>query len=173
RGWRITSINGNTDITTTNANFIVQNVFQSNSTNFTFQKPDSSIVTITLNASSYQEHPVILDSVYTSGSKKIGYFSFNSFLGDTTEIYNEFDRIFNRFVSENVNDVIIDLRYNGGGYVSVAQKLVDYLAPLSADGGLMMTQKYNDKYAQYNETTNIHKLGQLNLNRVFFIESKS
>src|SRR5207237_6073111 len=34
RGWRITSINGNTDITTTNANFIVQNVFQSNSTNF-------------------------------------------------------------------------------------------------------------------------------------------
>ncbi|HEU0064045.1 MAG TPA: S41 family peptidase, partial [Flavisolibacter sp.] len=138
RGWRITAINGNNNLTTTNADFIIQNVFQSSSTSFTFQKPDNSSVTINLTAATYQEHPVILDSVYTAGSKKIGYFSFNSFLGDTTEIYNEFSRVFNKFAAANVNDVVVDLRYNGGGYVSVSQKLADYLVPVSGNGGLMM-----------------------------------
>jgi C-terminal processing protease CtpA/Prc len=173
RGWRITAINGNNNLTTTNADFIIQNVFQSSSTSFTFQKPDNSSVTINLTAATYQEHPVILDSVYTAGSKKIGYFSFNSFLGDTTEIYNEFSRVFNKFAAANVNDVVVDLRYNGGGYVSVSQKLADYLVPVSGNGGLMMTQSYNDKYTQYNQSDNFHKLGSLNLNRVFFIVSKS
>jgi carboxyl-terminal processing protease len=175
RGWRITKINGSTSITTSDAdiNLIVKNVFQSNSTSFTFQKPDGTTTNITLNAATYQEHPVILDSVYTVANKKVGYFAFNSFLGDTTEIYNNFQKIFNRFSQQSVQDVIIDLRYNGGGYVDVSEKLADYLGNASADGNLMMTQKYNDKYTRYNTSTTFHKLGLVNLNRVFFIVSNS
>jgi hypothetical protein len=172
RGWRITGINDNTDITTANASFIIQNIYQSKTATVTFQKPDSSVISLNLVSASYQEHPVILDSVYSVNAKTIGYLSFNSFLGDTTEIYNQFARVFNKFNAANVNDVIVDLRYNGGGYVNVAQKLVDYLAPSSASGGLMMTQKYNDKYTQYNESTSIQKAGSLNLGRIFFIVSQ-
>lgn len=173
RGWRITAINGNSNITTANADFIVQNIYQSNNASVTFQKPDNSVVTVSLTASVYKEHPVVVDSVYAIGAKKIGYFSFNSFLGDTTEIYNEFARVFNRFASANVNDVIVDLRYNGGGYVSVQEKLADWLAPLSANGQLMMKQQFNDKYTEYNSIDNFHKMGSLNLNRIFFIVSNS
>jgi len=173
RGWRITKINGNDNINTSNVNFVVQNVFESNSTSFTFQKPDNSTVTITLNAASYQENPIVLDSVYTIDTKKIGYFVFNSFLGDTSAIYNDFARIFNRFAQAGVGDVVIDLRYNGGGYVSMAERLGNYLAPSAANGNLMMKQQYNNKYSQYNRETNFRKQGSLNLNRIFFIVSSS
>ena len=173
RGWRITAVNGNTNMTKDNADFIVQSVYQSSSVSITFEKPDNSSVTLNLNAGNYREHPVILDSVYTINSKKIGYFAFNSFLGDTTEIYNEFSRVFNNFTSSSVNDVIVDLRYNGGGYVSVQEKLANWLAPSAASGGLMMKQQFNDKYTEYNSEDKFSKLGGLNLSRIFFIVSSS
>lgn len=173
RGWRITAINGNTDITTANTSFIVQNIYQASSASITFQKPDNSTSVISLSAATYKEGPVILDSIYTINAKKIGYFAFNSFLGDTTEIYSEFAKVFNGFAAANISDVIIDLRYNGGGYVTMSQKLANWLAPASANGQVMMKQQFNDKYTQYNEQENFLKLGSLNLNRIFFIVSNS
>jgi hypothetical protein len=173
RGWRITKINGSTNITTGNAEFIVNAIFYSTNGTFTFQKPDGSSVDVTLAAATYQEHPIYLDTVYTAGTKKLGYMVFNSFLGDTTQVYSEFQRIFNRFNSEGVTDVAVDLRYNGGGYVSVQQKLANYLAPASVNGGIMMSQVFNDKYASWNETDNFSKLGPLNITRVFFIVSNN
>lgn len=173
RGWRITGINGNTSITTANADFVSQNVFDAGSSSFTFMKPDGSTVNIALNAGTYQEHPVYLDSVYADGTRKTGYIVFNSFLGDTLEINNEFERIFSTFSRENVSDIVIDLRYNGGGYVHVQEKLANYLVNGSANGNVMMNQEFNDKYKTLNNSTRYKKLGALNLNRVFFIVSKS
>lgn len=174
RGWRIVALNGDNNIATDDAtiNKIIAAVFNSTQTKFTFQKPDGSLVDITLNAASYQTHPVMVDSVYTISSKKIGYLVFNSFLGDQTQISNEFNRVFTRFTTYGVTDVVVDLRYNGGGYVSLAEKLTNYLAPSSATG-LMMTQKYNDKNSQYNTSTNFNKAGSLNLPQVIFIVSSS
>lgn len=169
RGWRITKIAGSSNIATNNADFIVQHVYQSTSTDFTFQKPDGSSVNLTLKAATYQESPVVLDSVYTANNKKVGYFVFNSFLGDTTAVLSDFARVFNRFSTEGVQDVIVDLRYNGGGYVGLAETLANYLAPQSANGDVMMTQKFNNLYARYNSTERFRKKGSLNLNRVFFI----
>lgn len=168
RGWRITGINGNTNITTANADFISQHVFEAASSSFAFMKPDGSPVNITLNAGTYQEHPVYLDSVYTNGTQKTGYIIFNSFLGDTLEINNEFQRIFSRFSRENVSDIVVDLRYNGGGYVQA-----NYLVNGTANGNVMMNQEFNDKYKTFNNTTRYKKLGSVNLSRVFFIVSKS
>ena len=173
RGWKITKINNSTNITTTNANFIIDAVYNSSSSSFSFQKPDGSNVDINLTAAAYQEHPVFLDSIYTAGTKKVGYLVFNSFLGDTTEIKNEFQRVFSKFAAQNVDEVAVDLRYNGGGYVDLSQKLADYLVSSTGNGQLMMKEQFNDKYTQYNETSNFQKLGSLNLSRVFFIVSSS
>jgi carboxyl-terminal processing protease len=173
RGWRILKINGSDNITTGNANFIVQNVYHSGNTSFTFQKPDGSIMNVSLEAATYKDDPIILDSVYAVNGKNIGYFAFGSFLGDTTDMYNNFNRIANRFTTEGVQEVVVDLRYNGGGYVSAAEMLANYLAPSSANGGVMMTQKFNQKYTSYNSTDLFRKKGSLNLNRIFFIVSNS
>lgn len=173
RGWRIKAINGNSNMSTGNVDFIVENVFYSNGSTFDLEKPDGSTVTVSLTSATYEENPIYLDTVYVAGANRTGYFVFNSFLGDTTEVYNNFQRIFNRFAAENVNDVIVDLRYNGGGYVSVQDKLANYLVNNSANGGIMMKQIFNDLYASWNESTNFTKLGTLNLPRVFFIVSKA
>jgi hypothetical protein len=171
RGWRITKINNNTNMTTSNADFIVNAVWGSAASSFTFEKPDGTSVDVNLTAGSYVEDPVYMDTVYTIGTKKVGYFVFNSFLGDTTQIYSDFNKLFNRFAAEDVSDVIVDLRYNGGGYVSVQQKLANYLVPSAGNGDVMMKQEFNNKYSIYNETYEFNKIGNLNLNRIFFIVS--
>src|SRR5690348_16822333 len=142
RGWRITKINGNSQIDTsaTTIDRIVNAVFYSTNTSFTFKKPDGSSVDISLTAATYQSHPIFADSVYTVNGKNIGYLALNSFLGDTTELYNQFNSIFNNFQQQNVNEVIVDLRYNGGGYVSVAEKLADYLVPTAGNNQVMYKQ---------------------------------
>ena len=169
RGWQITKINSNSNMNTSNASFIIKNIYESTSTSVTFKKPDGSTETISLTAAHYSEKPVYLDSVYTIGSKKIGYLVFNSFLGDEKKVSSEFDRVFSNFSKQNVNDVVIDLRYNGGGYVSIQEKLANYLVNNAGNGGVMMKQMYNDANSQYNETTNFKKAGSLNLSRVYFI----
>jgi len=171
RGWQITKVNNNSNISTANVDFLVGAIFNSSSSSFTFKKPDGSTVDIDLNAQAYKSNPIFLDTVYNTGDKHVGYIVLNSFLGDTAQIYSSFDRIFNRFQTAGVNEVIVDLRYNGGGYVSVQQKLANYLANVGANGNVMMKQEYNDKYMQYNETTEFGKLGTLNLSRIFFIVS--
>lgn len=173
RGWRITKINGSTNITTGNADFIVKGVWESANSTFTFQKPDGNSVDVSLAAATYREKPLYLDTVYSVNNTKVGYLVFNSFMGDTTNTYNEFERTFSRFASSGVTDVIVDLRYNGGGYVTVQEKLANYLVTPSASGNVMMKQQFNDKYTQYNSTTNFRKLGSLNPSRLFFIVSGS
>jgi hypothetical protein len=95
-------------------------------------------------------------------------------LGDTTQIYHSFSDIFSNFAAQQVSDVILDLRYNGGGYVTMQEKLANYLVPQEANGSIMMKQEFNDKYAaEFNSTDYFRKLGSLNLSRVFVIVSKS
>ena len=171
RGWKITKLNGNSNITNSNANFIIEQVYNSTNTTFTFQKPDGTSSDIPLTAAGYQENPLYLDTVYSAGGKNVGYFVFNSFLGDTTQIYNEFQRIFNRFAQAGAGDVIVDLRYNGGGYVSVQNKLANYLVNSSATGGVMMKQEFNEQNKAFNSTTNFSKLGSFAPSRIFFIVS--
>src|SRR5690606_2667681 len=173
RGWKIIAINGNTNITTANADAIVEAIYYSPNVGLKLQKPDGTTTDINLAAASYQEHPVALDTVYTVGAKKVGYLVYNSFLGDSSETVSEFQRVFNRFGSQNVGDVIVDLRYNGGGYVAYQRELANYLVKSSANGNLMMKQEYNNKYSNFNSSVNFAKKGSLNLPRIFFIVSNN
>lgn len=176
RGWRITAINGNSSIiNTTEAgiNFILQNLYYSNAATVTFLKPDGTEETISLNAAQYQSNPIVLDSIYETAGLKVGYLSFQSFLGDTGQIFNEFRRVFDNFSVNNVEEVIIDLRYNGGGYISIQDELANYLVPSSKNNTVMMKQEYNNKYSDFNSTTLFSKTGNLNLSRVFFIVTEN
>lgn len=173
RGWRITKINGNTNITTGNADFIVDAVYLSSTVSLTFQKPDGNSVDLNFTEASYQSKSIYGDYVFDLGASKVGYLVYNSFLGDSATTIDGFAATFNRFSSESVNDVIVDLRYNGGGYVSYQQALANYLVPASGNGGLMMKQEFNDKYSQYNSSVNFSKKGNLNLSRLFVIVSNN
>lgn len=169
RGWRIVQINTSTNINTSNSTFIVDNIYNAASVTLTLQKPDGSSVTTTLSQAHYATKPVYLDTVYTVNSRKIGYLVFNSFLGNVDLLYGNLQRVISHFTSENVEDVIIDLRYNGGGYVSVQERLANYLVNPAASGNVMMKQVYNANNTGSNTTTKFNKMGALNMSRIYFI----
>jgi hypothetical protein len=77
RGWQIVKINNNVNIdasSNTSIDYIIQNVFSSTNTTFTFKLPDGSTKEIALTANTYQEHPIFLDTVYNNvGGKNVGY----------------------------------------------------------------------------------------------------
>jgi hypothetical protein len=173
RSWHIKQINGSANINATNANDIIRAVYQSTTSTFLFERPNATDTSITLKAASYREHPLLFDTVYNNGGNKTGYFVFNSFLGDTNEIKDEFARIFEKFNTQQVQDVVVDLRYNGGGYVSVQNLLANYLVPASGDHGVMLKEEFNDRYASFNVTQHFNKKGPLNLNRLFFIVTQN
>jgi carboxyl-terminal processing protease len=173
RGWKIVSFNGSSNITTANSSAIVDAVYYSASSSFTFLKPDGTTVSVNLAAGHYTEKPVYLDTVYRVQGKTIGYLVLNSFLGNTSQIGAEFQRVFSKFSGAGVTDVVVDLRYNGGGYVSLAEQLGNYLIKSSANGSLMMTQTYNAANSQNNQVTNFRKAGSVNLTDVYFIVGRS
>ena len=174
RSWQIKSINNKSNLTPNDEDLIINAVYLSNSATFTFGRPAGADTTITLTAGTYLESPIYVDSVYQTGPTKTGYMVLNSFLGDTTKIKNEFQRIFTRFQTEGVQDVVVDLRYNGGGYVRLQDELANYLVPTGNNGQIMEDMRFNDKLGpQFNRTTRFQKKGSLNINRLFVIVTQN
>lgn len=137
KGWQITSINGNTSIAydgsdvggnSANINRVVNAVYYSSSTAFIFKKPDGTSVTKTIAAATYSIDPVTFDSVYTFGARKVGYLVFSSFI-DISKIKTKLDTKFANFATQGVTDLVIDLRYNGGGSVGTAEYMSNLIAP--------------------------------------------
>lgn len=87
-----------------------------------------------------------LDSVYTIGSKKIGYMVYLQY-----EEKSDLFPAFNLFRQKGVDELILDLRYNPGGYVSTAAFLCGLIVNQSALGKVFQTQEYNDIQGQINQ----------------------
>ncbi len=141
RGCQITAINGDPNLSYdgangANVNKVVNAVYYAPQAAFTFKKPDGTSMTVTLSRTNYQLNPILFDSVYQVGSKKVGYFVFNTFSSvfnnsGPTFTKQELDRVFNKFEAQNISSLIVDLRYNGGGSVQTAEYLDSLIAPSS------------------------------------------
>ena len=172
RGWRITKINGSTNITTSNSQYIIDNIYKAVSADVTFTKPDGSSVDLNLQAAHYADKPVYLDTVYNSANGNIGYLVYNSFLGNIDQTAAEYARVFNKFASAGITNLIVDLRYNGGGYVNLQEQLANYLITSQAQGSIMMKQIYNSNHSNENSTVLFNKSGSLQLTKIYFIVSR-
>lgn len=137
---------------------------------------------VTLNASrAVTDTPFLKDSIYTFGSKRIGYLMYNHFASGSDEYdYNDTSynlhlrQLFERFKSRDVNEFVLDLRYNGGGMVTCAQLLASLLVRESDLGDPLCIMEYNDKNSDKNETLPLLKTtevmaGNLNLRRLFVL----
>ena len=93
---------------------------------------DGALQPLSLTVTRYEENPVLLDSIYEIDGKTIAYLVFNFFSrdkGDDSYAYlQELNAIFGKYKQANVDEVILDLRYNGGGQVSVAISLASMIS---------------------------------------------
>ncbi|MDN5288426.1 MAG: hypothetical protein JWR38_4700 [Mucilaginibacter sp.] len=202
RSDQIIGVNGQTDnnIYITNSNdpfndpaykFVTGAVNNGSAITLQIRKTNGDTKTITINTKSYTVNPVIYTNTYAlKGGRTAGYMVFNSFIG-LSNIQARLDSVFNVFSSKNVTDLIIDLRYNGGGDVETSIYLTNLIAPSNVSGSVMNTTYWtanmqNDKYpilqkklgpfsTGYFKSTNpaqiekFAKKGSVSATRVFFL----
>ena len=79
--------------------------------------------------------------------KKVGYLHYTSFTLDSCEDLSD---LFREFKSEGIDDLVLDLRYNGGGYLITEKVLASMLAPVAAveAGSVFYREVYNEKMAK-------------------------
>lgn len=81
-----------------------------------------------------------LDSIYLVNGRRIGYVIYDAFEANTDVI-----QIAIKFKNKGIDDLILDLRYNLGGYVATAEYLASEIIPQEALGKVYQKQRYNDK----------------------------
>ena len=88
--------------------------------------------------------PVLFEKVFDCGGKKVGYLYFNDFNSDKSGA--RLIEVAKKFKQEGVTELVLDLRYNGGGYVIIEELLLSLLAPEVNvnNGDLYQTAIYND-----------------------------
>ncbi len=107
------------------------------------RKSDASTLGISMEKALITINTVLHQEILSNGVENVGYLVFNSFLSTSL---NELDDAFDLFSSNGVNKLILDLRYNGGGSVAVANVLASYLQAVTmSNQDLFGRLVYNDK----------------------------
>jgi len=106
-------------------------------------KPDGTTFNTNLQKVKYVSNPILKKSIFSFGSKTVGYITYARFssLNDSQAALSS---AFNEFATAGVTDLIVDLRYNGGGYVATSEYLSNLIAPTALNGKVMYTEHYND-----------------------------
>jgi len=114
-----------------------------NGTNLVLEvvKANGSTATYNITKAVFKSSPIYKSKIFTSGAHKIGYVAYARF-SNAANSETELTNIFNDFASKGVTGLILDFRYNGGGYVSTAEHLINLIAPSTASG-VMYTEYYN------------------------------
>ncbi|MDO5105290.1 S41 family peptidase [Capnocytophaga sp.] len=98
-------------------------------------------VSVTVTKSEITENPIFIHKVITKGEHKIGYLMYNSFVANFDKALNE---AFGEFKNQGVTDLVLDLRYNGGGRISSAVYLASMITG-QFGGQLFAKERWNDK----------------------------
>jgi len=170
RGWIIKSVNG---VTVTPTSF-TSSAFGKDAAGVTntivFEDLTGTEHSITVSKKLITMNTVLTSKVLQLNNKKIGYLAFESFLSPSV---TELNTAFAMFKSQQINDLIVDLRYNGGGSVDVADSMASSIAGDIANGNVFVYFNFNNRYAYQNSSSDFgnSKYG-FGLNRVFFITSE-
>ena len=155
---------------------------------FVFQDQGSTTQrTVTLTAASVVPTPVQNAQALPAPNAGTGYLLFNDHIA-TAE--SELVDAINVLKAANVTDLVLDLRYNGGGYLDIASELAYMIAgPTNTSGKFFERETFNDRNpfntTTADDTVDFHSTAQgyslaqgtalptLGLNRVFVLTSAS
>ena len=144
RGMVFSGIN-NTQITVLNYRDLLTNSasvnYMLNLADFSAGDPVLNGTEINLSKEQLQENPIAITKIFNEGSKKIGYLLYNQF---ASSFDGELNASFGYFKENNITDLIIDLRYNGGGSVRTATYLASMINGTNT-GKLFSQEIWNEK----------------------------
>jgi C-terminal processing protease CtpA/Prc len=88
-------------------------------------------------------------AVLDNGGARVGYIFFRNFVVPSTAALNT---AFDQLLADGVTDLVLDLRYNGGGRVDVAQHLGSLIGGQDTAGEVFVKFRHNDKNTAQDET---------------------
>lgn len=103
---------------------------------FTF---NGEILEFTVDDINGPKSSVLLDSIYTVDNHRIGYLCYLEYKG-IGDLYKPIQK----FADNQITDLILDLRYNPGGYVNTCQYLCNCIVPVSGYGNIFQQCSYNN-----------------------------
>jgi hypothetical protein len=142
RGDRILKVNGNT-ISSSSGSYVDAALAGARaSVTLNVKKLSGTTADVTLTQKDYTTTPVFKHTILTAGTQKVGYVAVSRFSAiDGFRLALE--NVFSSFASAGVTALVVDLRYNGGGYTNAAEHLVNLIAPSSLDGKVMYVEYFN------------------------------
>ncbi len=122
----------------------------------------------------YSENPILQSNTLMVSGMKIGYLLYNGF---TSEYDSQLNAVFSQFQTDGITELVIDLRYNGGGSVRTATYLASMITG-QFPNQLLYTEEWNeDRQADNAENGTFPSsfanggegINSLNLNRVYIL----
>ncbi len=122
------------------------------------------------------ENPILINKVIERNGLKIGYLMYNSFIANYDEQLND---AFGELKAANIDELILDFRYNGGGRVSSAIQIASSIYGAKTNE-LFLKARFNNKIQStfspgddesnfIDRTIDGSPINELNLNRVYVI----
>ncbi len=108
------------------------------------------------------ENPVAVNALLTVGTKKVAYLMYNSF---TANFNQELNSAFGQIKSQNVSDLVLDLRYNGGGSVQTSAYLASMITG-QFDNQVFAKEIWNPRIQSFYESSNPKQLINLFTNNI-------
>ncbi len=138
-------------INTINAGLSPSTVGESHT--FTVLDPGSSTPrTFTMTSQSITDQPVLLVKTLATASGTVGYILYNDQVDVAAE--SELVQAIDTLKADGVTDLVLDLRYNGGGLLDLASELSYMIAGPSLTGGqTFYLQQFNDQHPLTNPVT--------------------
>ena len=128
---------------------------------------------ISLNKEAYNENPIFKHLIFNLESDKVGYIMYNGFI---SEFDNQLNQIFGEFKSENIDNLVLDLRYNSGGSIQTATALASMITG-QFTGQIFTKLNYNEDLQSNNSNFNFldqingNPLNNLNLEKIYILTS--
>lgn len=172
RGQRIVALNGR-DIASIQAAEGVNAVLESSPVEFTMRELNGAEFSVSIAKDVVTIDPVPTVKLFpVTGTAGVGYLELATFVSTANP---KFEAAFNQFRNAGVTDLIVDLRYNGGGLVNTAELLGDYLGGRVAQNLLFSETLFNADRAANNNDSEFFELrgNSLILSRLFIIASSS
>ncbi len=98
----------------------------------------------------FRQDPILLDTVFQVGNKKVGYLVYSNFYDDKSNSLPQLSQAIGRIKAASADEFILDLRYNTGGAVTAARHLGSLLAPANnvRNQDILIREQWNPTYQQ-------------------------
>ena len=102
---------------------------------------------VSLTKTVVSENPVYTTNVINEGAHRIGYLMYNGFYPNYETQLND---AFGQLKAQNISELVLDLRYNGGGSIETAARLASMITG-QFNGQVFAKERWNPKIQGYYE----------------------